>query len=144
MKKARIIGGVAVDVSIDPENHFHSDVAAQFVSVPDHVEPGWVIGEDGAWSAPALAPEKPIPQEFAKVSPVEFMLLFNSAERVGIKGKRASDPVIDDFMGIVEDPRLSHVDLGLQSTQDALSYFVAIGILTEERRTEILSGKVLK
>ena len=144
MKKARIIGGVAVDVSTDPEEHFHHDIAAQFVSVPDHVEPGWVLGEDGAWAAPAQVPEQSIPQEFAKVSPVEFMLLFTSAERVGIKSKRAGDLVIDDFMGIVDDPRLTHVDLGLQSTQDALYYFVSIGILTEERRTEIISGKVLK
>ncbi len=39
---ARIINNVAVDVSVDPENDFHPDIASQFVSVPDTVSIGWV------------------------------------------------------------------------------------------------------
>lgn len=77
-----------------------------------------------------------------KVSPVEFKLLFTAMERVAIKAARAEDPVIDDFYDIVEDPRLTFVDLGLQSTQEALGYLESKGLLTEERRLQILTGQV--
>lgn len=75
-----------------------------------------------------------------KVSPVEFRLLFTAAERVAITAARTSDPVIDDFYTIVEDPRLTHVDLGLQSTRDAIDYLIAQGLVSEGRREAILSG----
>jgi hypothetical protein len=140
---ARIINNTAVDVSTDPTNQFHPDIAAQFEPVPDEVQAGWVRNEEGEWEAPTPTPEpEPTPSEAPKVSPVEFKLLFTSQERVAIKAARATDPVIDDFYDIVEDPRLTFVDLGLQSTQDALTYMVAQGLLTEDRRSEILSGKV--
>ena len=134
---ARVINDVAVDVSSTPAEQFHPSIAEQFEPVPDEVQAGWVRNEDGEWEAPA-----PSPSEATKVSPVEFKLLFTSAERVAIKAARATDPVIDDFYDIVEDPRLTFVDLGLQSTQDALSYMVAQGLLTAERRSEILAGVV--
>lgn len=138
---ARIINDVAVDVSSTPAEEFHPSIAAEFEPVPDDVQVGWVRNEEGEWEAPTPTPEpEPTPSEATKVSPVEFKLLFTSAERVAIKAARATDTVIDDFYDIVEDPRLTFVDLGLQSTQDALSYMVAQGLLTEDRRTEILSG----
>lgn len=136
---ARIIDNVAVDVCTDPAHCFHPDIAREFVQVPDEVQEGW-IRADGKWSAPAPAPQpEPVPV-YPTVTPVEFKLLFTSHERVAIKAARATDPVIDDFYDIVEDPRLTFVDLGLQSTQDALSYMVAQGLLTEDRRSEILTG----
>lgn len=140
---ARVINDVAVDVCADPANSFHPDIAREFEQVPDNVKQDWVR-IDGVWSAPAPSPEpEPTPSEATKVSPVEFKLLFTNAERVAIKAARATDPVIDDFYDIVEDPRLTFVDLGLQSTQYALSYMVAQGLLTEDRRSEILAGVVL-
>ncbi len=79
---------------------------------------------------------------FPKVSPVEFKLLFTSSERVAIKAARDTDAVIDDFFDIVEDPRLQYVDLGLNSTQGALDYLVAQGLLTQARRDQIVAGQV--
>jgi hypothetical protein len=89
---------------------------------------------DGVLTQVPSAPEAP------KVSPVQFKLLFTSPERIAIKA--STDPVVQDFFDIVNDPRLTHVDLGLQSTQDALSYLVLQGLLTTERRAEILLGEV--
>lgn len=77
---------------------------------------------------------------FPKVSPVEFMLLFTSSERVALKAARPTDPVIEDWLDIVQDPRLQYVDLGLASTQDALTYLVQQSLITEQRRTQILTG----
>lgn len=77
-----------------------------------------------------------------RVSPVEFKLLFTSAERIAISSARINDPVIDDFYSIVENPRLNFVDLGLQSTQDALAYLQSLGLIPEERHTSILAGQL--
>lgn len=145
MKSARIVNEVAVDVVIgDPAKFFHPAVAAEFVPVPDEVENGWHRDAGtGAWSAPAPVETGPEPTvEAPKVSPVEFKLLFTAQERVAMKDARATDPVIDDFFDIVEDPRLTHVNLGLQSTRDALAYLEAKDLITTTRRQEILAGQV--
>ena len=136
---ARIINEIAVDVSTDPTTQFHPDIASQFEPVPDQVQCGWVR-TDGEWAAPAPQPE-PTPT-YPKVSPVEFLLLFTSAERVAIRAVRQEDPVIDDFFDIVEDPRLTFVDLGLPSVQGALHYLAAAQLITDARLEEILTGKV--
>lgn len=136
---ARIINNVAVDVSSNPDDQFHPDIAAEFVAVPDSVHTGWRL-VDGTWEAPAPVIEPPPVVVYPKVSPVEFKLLFTSAERVAIKAARATDPAIDDFYEIIEDPRLTFVDLGLQSTQDALAYMISVNLLTEARSAAILTG----
>ena len=138
---ARIINDVAVDVSSTPAEQFHPSIAEQFEPVPDDVQVGWVRNEEGEWEAPTPTPE-PTPSEATKVSPVEFKLLFTSQERVAIKAARATDQVIDDFFEIVEDPRLTQVDLGLKSTRDAIGYLAAQNLITAERATEILAGVV--
>lgn len=139
---ARIINDIAVDVSSAPEECFHPTIAAEFVAVPENVSPGWKL-VDGEWEAPEEV-SPPTPQQvFPKVSPIEFKLLFTSAERLAIKAARETDPVVDDFFEIVEDPRLTYVDLNLQSTQDGLSYLVSQSLITEQRKAEILTGTVI-
>lgn len=138
---ARIIEKVAVDVSTNPQECFVDEIAAQFEEVPVYVQTGWVRDDSGTWSEPAPMPE-PGASQSQHVSPVEFKLLFTSAERIAIKTARDADPVIDDFFDIVDDPRLTYVDLGLQSTKDALAYLASKNLITEARREEILAGQV--
>ena len=149
MKWARIINNtIAEVVTQDPATLFTEQVAAMFVPVSEDAEYRATWDEDTQSWIPVPPPQESTPEPteppviYAKVSPVEFMLLFNSPERVAIKSARIADPIIDDFLDIIEDPRLTVVDLGLQSTQNALSYFVALSILTEERKAEILLGQI--
>lgn len=147
MKFARIVNDTAVDVRTEsPEGCFTPEIVAQFGEVPDEVKDGWML-KDGAWSAPVVPDPTPkptpVPAEAPKVSPVEFKLLFTSPERVAIKAARATDAVIDDFYDIVEDPRLTFVDLGLQSTKDAIAYLQAKNLLTAARATAVLAGVVV-
>lgn len=134
---ARVTNNVAVDVAIDPASSFHPDIAAQFEPVPDAVKPGW-IRTDGGWAPPTPEPE-PGPV-YPQLSPVQFKMLFTSQERVAIKAARGTDPVVDDFFELVEDPRLTYVDLALQSVQDAVGYLAQQGLIAPERVPEILSG----
>lgn len=89
------------------------------------------------WSHPAPMPE----QRRLQISPVEFKMLFTSAERVAIRTAReGNDMILDDWFSIIDDPRLTLVDLALPQTLDGLDYLVAQEILTESRRDEIASG----
>lgn len=74
------------------------------------------------------------------LSPIEFKLLFHPKERVAIKQLRATDPMVEDFMSIVEDPRITHIDLSLQSTRYALAYLEEKGLITAIRLQQILTG----
>lgn len=144
MKKAWIENGTIRDIApADPASIYHPDVAALYsTDVPDEAQNGDSF-VDGIWTPkPVVTPEPqpeatPVPP---KVSPVEFKLLFTAQERVAIK--TSADPVVQDFYDLVNDPRLTHVDLALQSTQDALSYLTAIGILADGRKAAILTGDV--
>jgi len=142
-KQARIVNSVAVDVVTgDPAEFFHPDIAKDFVPVPEQVENGWTV-EAGKWSAPTpVEPVQPAPV-YPKVSPVEFKMLFTSMERVAIRTARSTDPTVDDFFDLVEDPRLSYVNLALPSVQGALHYLAATQLITDARIPEILSGNVL-
>lgn len=139
-KYARVVGDVAVDVSTNPGAEFHPTIAAQFVAVPNVVQRGWHL-VDGTWTAPAPSEPAPAPA-YPKVDAITFKLLFSPAERVALSAAKETDLVIADWFSIVDDPRLANVDLALQSTQDGLAYLVAQGILTTERRAQILSGQL--
>lgn len=142
MKKAWIENSSIRDVCHgNPEELYHPDVAKFYdILVPDEAENG--DGWDGVTLTKPVIPD-PVPVEPPapvppKVSPVEFKLLFTAPERVAIKA--STDPIVQDFFSIVEDPRLTHVDLALKSTQDALSYLEALSLIAEGRKDEILTG----
>lgn len=145
MKKAWIENERIRDVAPgNPEELYHPDVAKLYdTNVPDDAEngDGWVNGtlvkpvvpEPVDPPAPVVVPPK--------VSPVQFKLLFSPQERVAIK--TSTDPVVQDFFEIVNDPRLTYVDLGLQSTKDAIGYLQSEGLLTGERAAAILTGTLV-
>jgi hypothetical protein len=146
---ARVIDNVAVDVSADPQNSFHPDIAAEFVAVPDNVRAGWVKGTDGKWSAPAPAPE-PVPAAtYPKVGPIAFQMLFTPQEMIAADELKATDKVLASFWKLIDDPRTDVVDLGLESVQNAIEYTLTavkgagVAVDVPARKAAILSG-VLK
>jgi hypothetical protein len=77
------------------------------------------------------------------LTPVEFKLLFTPTERIAIKNTRPTDEILDDFMDIIDDPRLDTVNFNLQSTKDAIDYLVSIEVLTVERAVQVKTGVFL-
>lgn len=134
------------DVCKDPSNMLHPEVAKFYATeLDDSVGIGYELVE-GEWVNPFVSesvelarPEKVYP----KVTPVEFKMLFTSQERMAIKAARVTNEIIDDGYSILEDTRLTTVDLGLKSIHDLICYLVSLDLLTTERVEEILSGKVL-
>ena len=143
---ARVINNVAVDVSVDPINSFHPDIAAQFVSVPNNVQVGWFKDEDGQWSAPVIPEPIPLPTVYPKVGPIHFQLLFDPIEIVKSVELKETDKIVASFWKLVDDPRTDIVDLNLQSVQNAIEYVLTavknagVDINVQSRKAAILSG----
>jgi hypothetical protein len=133
---ARIINNIAVDVSTNPTESFHPEIASQFVSVPDNVVAGWEL-VNGVWGEVAALEVIVVPPT---VSVIEYKMLFTSQERVATKN--SADPVIVDLQELMNDPRTTNVDLSLKSISDALDYMTTLNILGAGRKAEILTGIV--
>lgn len=138
---ARIIDNVAIDVSNNPEEHFHPDIAAEFVSVPDTVKPGWRL-TDEEWIEPEVPSVPEVAIEPKEVDPITFKLLFTSAERIAAKALRSSDPAIDDFWTILDDPRTRSVDMRIPSIQAIIEHTLTACNVENvaERKAQILQG----
>lgn len=146
--KAWIENNVIRDVAQgNPADTYHPTIASLYnTDVPDEAVngDGWVDGElvKPQPPEPVVIPEPVVQPVAVTVSPIEFKLLFTWQERIAIKTARATDPVIDDFYDIVEDPRLTHVNLSLNSTQQAIGYLATKELIAPERVAQILSGVV--
>lgn len=136
----------------NPADLYHPDIAVFYsVEVPEGIKNGATL-VDGVWTnPPPPAPVEPLaPPRRMQLTPPEFKLQFTSAERIAIRTARAyagndTDALaikaaLDDWAEIVDDPRLTVVDLSLPQTQDALALLVAVGILTVGRKAEIERG----
>ncbi len=109
------------------------------VSVPEN----WTGNEwmyDGHWFRNGTTPTAPIPP---KLTPVQFKMCFTPQERIGIKTVRETDPVLQDAYEILDDPRLTEVDLTLASVQGLIDYLGALNLMTSERIEQVKAGVVL-
>lgn len=152
MKFAWIENGTVRDICTgDPVDHYHPDVAVHYSSTVDD----WVVAGaalvDGQWVNPVFSPTiiAASAEPDITVSPVEFKLLWTPAERIAAKDLQTTDAVIADFFEILNDSRLTLVNLSLGSTQDGVDYLLTkleeIGVVAEDdvpaRRAAILSGQ---
>lgn len=144
MKKAWVKDNVIIDVCEgNPDLMYMPIVAANyFAEVPDNIVKGASM-VDGVWVNPVVdvAPHiEPETQLIPLISPVEFKLLFTPQERIAIKAALSTDVIIDDLFTILDDPRLTVVNLNLDSNKDAVSYLQSKGLITAERKAEIMTG----
>lgn len=140
MKYARIINNIAIDVRMDsPEDCFTTEIASQFVEVPDQIEDHWSL-IDNVWKAPVISEPIAVTQLIPIISPVEFKLLFTPQERMAILVERVNDPILDDLFSILDDVRLKEINLNLESNKAVMAYLESKGLITGERKAEIMTG----
>lgn len=140
MKYARIINNIAIDVRTEsPENYFIPEIAAEFKEVPDQVEDHWYLIND-VWTAPIIPEPIVVAPLIPIISPVEFKLLFTPQERMAIIAERANDPILDDLFSILDDVRLKEINLNLESNKAVMAYLESKGLITAERKAEIMTG----
>ena len=140
MKKAWIENNIIRDIAhADPFEIYHPDIAKFYnVDVPDNAENGdtfenGVLTKHGIDTAPAE--DVAIPKT-TTLSPIEFKLRFTAPERVAIY--QSADLIVKDFVSLLDDVRLTQVDLNLQSTIDAIDYLTKQGLIDASRKNEIL------
>ena len=126
----------------NPQELYTPEVAAYYTAeVGDDIVNG-ATWDGSKWVNPPAppAPPAPVPQYRTTLTAMEFKMLFTVQERVAIKSARATDPYVEDFWSMVEDPRLQEVILTLQPNIDAIHYLVSKSLLTVGRGEEILRG----
>ena len=113
------------------DNKLYLDTAQEFPSAED--AEAWAQAEVERLSAPAPAPAEPRPV----LTKEEFRARFRFSERVAIYEEAKTDTgvqvILDDLMA-----KDSGVDLGDPAVEASLDYLVSKGLLSEERRGEIL------
>jgi len=157
MKFARIIGGVAIDVlNADPTDRFHPHIAAEFVEVPAEVVEGSCL-VDGAWIAPDPVDPAPAPVAPIQMAIIDFLRLFTQAELAGFNALRKTvaalapadygDPTKAALVGFevglthYDALRAGLIELDHPETIQWLSLLVPLGVLTEARLAQVLSGQ---
>lgn len=158
MKFARIIDAVAIDVlDADPADRFHPTIAAEFVEVPaEVVEGSRLVGGD--WIAPE--PEAPTPEPAAPIQMaiIDFLRLFTQAELAGFNALRKTvaalapadygDPTKAALVGFevglthYDALRAGLIELDHPETIQWLSLLVPLGVLSEARLAQVLTGQV--
>lgn len=74
-------------------------------------------------------------------TPPEFLLLLTLSERAAIRAATATDPVVADLLSMINDSRLTYVDLANVSVQEAVLYMTGKpALLTKDRAERVLSG----
>lgn len=117
--------------------HISSDNVFDVAKYPVFIGGVWECGSQrfvdktGTAYAPVAIP--------AKVSVIEFKLLFSNEERVAIANARSTNQLIDDFYSLLDDTRTQNVDLSLPVVQAMLDYLVTQGLLASDRKDQILS-----
>ncbi len=143
MKHARIENGQVLEViAFNPTGKYHESIV--WHEVPDDVEAGWTTTDNINFTEPEPEPggEPPVEREEKFINVMPFKLSFLPQERLAINNLRATDPVIDDFYTILDDPRCIRIDLNLPSIQAAVNSFVGkIPGFTQERADQVLSGQ---
>ena len=136
----------------DPAALYHPDVAALYsATVPEGIVTGATLVDD-VWTNPPPPPAPAVTTpRLTKPTPPQFKLLFTAAERIGIRTARAyagadtalamRKAVLDDWFEIVDDPRLTEVDLTLPATIAGIGYLAMAGLIAPERAETILSGE---
>jgi hypothetical protein len=143
--KARIIDGIAVDVSTEPAKHFHPSIAAEFVTVPAAVQPGWRL-VDGTWSAPPAPEPQPEPEPAPALTwanaPEHYWWVSKGAffDRFGAKGIQITsntDPVVQGLITLLM-PR-EYIDLRRPDLRPSIGVLVTKGLISQDECEAVLT-----
>lgn len=90
------------------------------------------------WNAATLDWDIDAPAPVQAWTPLEFMQRFTVAERVAVRAARLTDPVIDDFLALLE--MAGDVRSDSATVQQGLGYLVSVNLLTGARAAGIGGG----
>lgn len=139
-KYARLSNGVVVDIITTlPEESMHPSLAKEFEEVADDVERGWEKVK-GVLTKPVSTPEpEPNPVQPVITLPVpDILFLFSWTERNAFR--KSNDPLVQDFVTMLADPRLTSLTLPSKFFTEAVAQMQGLNILSPARAAAILSA----
>jgi len=84
--------------------------------------------------------DSPVP---VRIDTPLFIMRFTPQERVAMRQAAKADneyaPLIEDWLAILNDPRLAYVELGDPNLIDAIGMMVSLGLLTQERADIVMA-----
>ena len=136
-KHVRVVGGVVVDVVDDLTTQIHPDLHGEFIKAPDDVTVGMVKNGKKFEAAPEPeSVEAPAPAPVQRnISRADFLRRMTRAERITLRGLISSDPIVADFMGILE--MVEAVNLESDDVVEGLAYLEQQGHIDAGRAAEI-------
>lgn len=110
---------------------------------PSHFATGWRLEELVDVAPPSDTPaDTPVDTRVyggrRTLSRLEFLALFSGGERVAIRQARGANPVLDDYLYMLEIA--DGVNLDSETTQSGLAMLEQAGILATGRAAEVLNG----
>ena len=103
---------------------------------PEHLQAGWRMEQIILAEA---SPDAPEPVPVGKVmTKLEYLRRFTQEERITIRTVAASNPVLADYMALLE--LAQEVDTNDPDTQAAVQMLEAAGLIAAGRGAEILYG----
>lgn len=106
-------------------------VKSETANIGDNYVNGVFFAQAPAYIEPPAITEK-------LISAIAFKLRFTSQERIAIYERAGIDPVIKDFVSLLDDLRLLNVDLMLLSTIESIDYLISQNLIAASRKNEIL------
>lgn len=135
MKFQLIKGGVVVNTIEASQEFVNGLTGYDAVIQNDSAGPGWTWSGGQSFAPPAA----PAPGNMS-VTPPEFLRLFTPSQRIWVRQQRATDPIVDDFMYLLE--RSSEVRLYHPDTIAGLTYLTTLNgsPITGAEKDRILAG----
>lgn len=87
------------------------------------------------WNEATLEFDMEIPAPKASLTPLEFLQRFTVYERVAIRSAAKADPIIEDFLDMIN--AASGIEGGHPLLVQGLGYMILQGLVTPERAAEI-------
>lgn len=133
------VGGMEVDGRRwVTENHVDSNGSVYTYSyLNDGLDPQSVMDARAVHINETLNQRQAIAEQVAgspvAITPYEFLMRFTTAERIGIYAARSANPIVDDFVRLLESAYLVRP----HNARPGLAYLVSVNLLTQERADAI-------
>ena len=109
---------------------------------PEHFAAGWRLEEIVVAQAAPDAPVEPVDTRVyggrRELTPLEFLRLLTSQERVAIRTAAKTNPYIEDYLDLVD--KADSINLDNADVSGGLTILEAGGLLATGRAEEILNG----
>lgn len=83
--------------------------------------------------------EETLSMTTARIDTPLFLMRFTPAERIAIRTAAKTEPLVEDWYMLVNDPRLAYVEIGDPNLTAAMNMLVQMNLLTQARADEILA-----